>query len=323
MKRISHKSTSLILLSLIIGRSASAQEIESFLTDEEVAQMLKSRITLDCDLEKTPWNSFKVTVYEKNFETVHETLEFSPLTRRAFQDPRLRPDDEKLLSDFKARIKKIEATAERLPSGKLFPDEQAEIKQIQDWIKSLEAKNQTILNTPKSNLQGTGVLHLIAAYNVGANGPKRTGDALEALREQVVAEMGEVLDSFPCETKNLKVCAEAQPDTSAVLFNKAVVDDSKLPEEILQKKYKRIHILKIDHCLKDYPMSDVDRKTINDSCQKWPDRDNGVTVDNNDTAYRFIRAQFRACSTALNAFLDKQAGLPRKNGKYIPGTHKN
>lgn len=310
-------------LFLVNGLVAQSQNSRPRILSEERIKELLSQPDPDCDLSKTPWNTFNVTVYNEWPDKLDSTVKISPLTRKAFQEPRLSADDERLLNNLKERVKKIEAKGERLPSGKLFPDEKARIDKLNGWIKNMENKEQIVLNTPSSNLQGTELLHLLVAYNVGWNGKATHGDELEGLRDQAIPQLGEIIDSIPCEMKSMRVCADAQPDLHAAWYNTAVIDDSKLSEEKKRELYKRVHILKIGHCLEDYPMSDGDRETLKTACEKWPTYSERVMVNDNDTAYRFIRHRFEICRDALNDFIKKQAGLPLKNGKYIPGTHKN
>ena len=313
-----------LLCIFLIPFSSQAQQadIEDFLGEEGYKEALKRIRYLDCDPTKIPWNSFKIDVYENGGEKPDTTFQTSPIIRKTFDPPRLKSDDEKLLADLKVRITKIEKNSERLPSGKLFPDDQKVVDQIKGWITKLEDKKGTILNTPESSLQGQGILHLLAAHNVRWNGKARVGDELQGLREKVPMDLAEVIESFPCESNNIRVCAVASPQTENAMFNDSSVDESKLPEAELRKKYQRIRLIKIDHCLSDYPMSETEKNKIDTACNKWPHLDGNIEVNSNDTAYRFIRLKFVACRDALNNFLKTQANLPLKNGKYIPSPHK-
>ena len=313
-----------IIAIFIVALPSQAQQadIEDFLGEEGYKAALKRIKFLDCDLSKTPWNTFKIDVYDSSGDHPDTTFQTSPIIRKTFDTPRLQADDAKLLADLKERVKKFEKNPERLPSGKLFPDDQREVDQIKSWITKLEQKSGTILNTPESSLQGQGILHLLAAHNVRWNGKARVGDELQGLREKVSMDLGEVIDSFPCEAKNLRFCAAASPRTENASVNTSTVDESKQPEAELRKKYQRIGVLKIDHCLSDYPMSETERKKIDEACNEWPHLDGTIEVNFKDTAYRFIRLKFIACRDALNDFLKNQANLPMKNGKYIPGPHK-
>ena len=307
---------------ICIPSHAQLGEIEDFLGEEGRKEALKNIKYLDCDPTKTPWNSFKIDVYENGGDKPDTTFQTSPIIRKIFDPPRLKSDDEKLLADLKVRITKIEKNSERLPSGKLFPDDQKVVDQIKEWITKLEDKKGTILNTPESSLQGQGILHLLAAHNVRWNGKARVGDELQGLREKVPMDLAEVIESFPCEANNIRVCAAASPRTENAMFNDSIVGESKLPEAELRKKYQRIRLIKIDHCLSDYPMSETEKNKIDTACNKWPHLDGNIEINSNDTAYRFIRLKFVACRDALNNFLKTQANLPLKNGKYIPSSHK-
>ena len=301
---------------------AQQEDIEDFLGPERRRELIKNIKYLDCDPTKTPWNSFKIDVYDSSDDHPDSTFQTSPIIRKTFEPPRLQSDDAKLLADLKERIKKIEKNSERLPSGKLFPDDQKVVDQIKEWITKLEDKKGTILNTPESSLQGKEILHLLAAHNVRWNGKARVGDELQGLREKVPMDLAEVIDSFPCEANNLRICAAASPRTENAKYNDSSVDESKLPEAELRKKYQRIRLVKIDHCLSDYPMGETEKNKIDTACNKWPHLDGNIEVNSDDTAYRFIRLKFVACRDALNNFLKTQANLPLKNGKYIPSSHK-
>ena len=313
-----------IIIALVSSMNSYAQQddIEDFLGPERRRELIKSIKYLDCDPTKTPWNTFKIDVYENGGDKPDTTFQTSPIIRKTFDPPRLKSDDEKLLADLKIRITKIEKNSERRTDGSLYNSEQAEIAKIKGWITKLEDKKGSILNTPESSLQGQGILHLLAAHNVRWNGKARVGDELQGLREKVPMDLAEVIESFPCEANNIRVCAAASPRTENAMVNTSTVDESKLPEAELRKKYQRIRLIKIDHCLSDYPMSDPERKKIDTACNEWPHLDGNIEVNYNDTAYRFIRLKFVACRDALNNFLKTQANLPLKNGKYIPSSHK-
>ena len=309
---------------ILIGMSSYAQlgEIEDFLGEEGRKEALNRIKYLDCDPSKIPWNTFKIEVYENGGENPDTTLQTSPIIRKTFDPPRLKSDDEKLLADLKVRITKIEKNSERRSDGSLYNSEQAEIAKIKEWITKLEDKKGTILNTPESSIQGQGILHLLAAHNVRWNGRAREGDELQGLREKVPMDLAEVIETFPCEAKNIRICAAASPKTENAKYNDTIDGESKLSEAELRKKYQRIRIIKIDHCLSDYPMSETEKNKIATACNKWPHLDGNIEVNSNDTAYRFIRLKFVACRDALNNFLKTQANLPLKNGKYIPDQHK-
>lgn len=284
-------------------------------TDEEIAKRVPWKD--DCDVSNTPWNSFKMTVYQNDPSVIDRTLEISPLTRKAFADPKLRADDEKAIAEIKKSIRRIETTYERNSLGELFWDDQDEIKRLKALAARFE-RQEVLFNAPNSSLQGRDIVELLAAHNVNRNGRAKKGEELEGLRAEVQPGLGEVIESFPCETKNMRVCSVAFPRTENSLhvidYLGVVVDDSNRPRTELKKLYLRTNRIKIDHCLRDYPMGNSDRETIRTACEVWPRASEDV-----DIAFRDVREQFIACRDALNAFLKTQSDIPRnERGKVVP-----
>ncbi len=304
----------LLLLGLLAGPVAYSQFRPSIMTDEERAKRVSWKD--DCDLDKTPWNSFKMTVYESSPSVVDRTLEVSPLTRKALANPKLRADDQKTIAEIKRAIHRIETTYKRNSLGEIFWDDQDEIKRLQSLIDRIE-RGEMLFNAPRSSLQGRGIVEIMAAHNVGWNGRAKVGEELEELRAQVQPDLGRVIESFPCETKNMRACAVAYPRKINTL-NTIVVDDNGKPESVLNRLYQRTNRIKIDHCLRDYPMTSADRETIRKACEEWPRR-----TEDGDVAYRDVRDIFIACRDALNGFLESQRNIPRnERGKYLPKDHK-
>ncbi len=307
-------TNTLLLLSLLTGASAYSQFRPSIMTDEDRAKQVWW--TKECELDKTPWNSFKMTVYESSPSVVDRTLEVSPLTRKALADQKLKADDQKTIAEIRRAIRRIETTYKRNSLGELFWDDQDEIKRLQSLIARIE-RGEMLFNAPRSSLQGRGIVEIMAAHNVRRNGRAKVGEELEELRAQVQPDLGQVIESFPCETKNLRACAVAYPRTMNTL-NTIIVDDNDKPESVQRKLYQRTNRIKIDHCLRGYPMTNAERESIRKACEEWP-----RSTEDGDVAYRDVRDIFVACRDALNGFLESQRNVPRnERGKYVPKEHR-
>lgn len=248
------------------------------------------------------------------------TYKISPLLRRIGDSPQFQAEDQELKNQIDKRITALEK--EKKNGEFLFTGQRRDYESYQGWKKRILSGNQVSLNLSQTGAQSQEILKLIAPHNSANQNVGDNPQTLLHLRTTAGISFGEIIDSFPCETKNIRVCAKVEPFTEHATDK----ENETMKEADIKKLYRRISVLRIEHCLSDYPMGVTDKEGIRKACEEWPNKNeygDRAYVPPSDAGYAGIRMQFIACRNALNAFLDKQKNLPRnERGKYIPKEHK-
>ncbi len=248
------------------------------------------------------------------------TYKISPLLRRIGDSRQLQAEDQELKDHIEKRIADLEK--EKKNGEFLFTGQRRDYESYQAWKRRISSGKQVSLNLSRSGAQSQEILKVLAPHNSDNQNVGDNPQVLVNLRATAGISFGDIIDSFPCETKNIRVCAKVEPFTQHATEK----ENETMKETDIKKLYRRISVLRIEHCLSNHSMSATDKETLRKACEEWPNKNeygDRAYVPPSDAGYAGIRMQFIACRDALNAFLDKQKNLPRnERGKYVPKDHK-
>ena len=248
------------------------------------------------------------------------TYKISPLLRRIGESRQSAAADEALLNHLNQRIADLDK--ERKNGELLYTGQKRDYAYYQQTKEKILERKQMSLNDTQAPAQWEEILKIISPHNSDNQNVGNKPELLDNLRATAAVDLGEIVDGFPCETKNIRVCAKAEPFTEHATEK----ENETIKEADLKKLYRRVSVLRIEHCLSNYPMPETDKEAIRKACEEWPRKNeygNRAYVPDNDAGFPGIRMQFISCRDALNAFLDKQKNLPRnERGKYLPKEHK-
>ena len=247
------------------------------------------------------------------------TYKISPLLRIAGSSRQLAEEDQTILKNINSQMIALER--ERKNGEFVFTGQRLDYEMFSRWKSAILEKQQPMLNLQHGNSQAQEMLKVIVPHN-SANQNVDPESDLKDLRAIAPLDFGDLLNAFPCESKNIRICAKAEPFTEHATEK----ENETMKEPDVKKLYRRISVLRIEHCLSDYPMSSADKETIRKACEEWPNKNekgNRLFIPDNDAGYLGFHYQLMACRDALSAFLDKQKNLPRnERGKYVPKEHK-
>ena len=247
------------------------------------------------------------------------TYKISPLVRTAGSARQLSDDDQTILKNINVQMTAL--GRERKNGEFVFTGQRKNYEDLSRWKTAILEKRQPMMNLQLGNSQAQEMLKVIVPHNSADQNVDPDSD-LKDLRAIAPLDFGDLLDSFPCESKNIRICAKAEPFTEHATDKENEI----MKEKDVKKLYRRISVLRIEHCLSDYPMSSTDKETLRKACEEWPNKNekgNRIYIPDNDAGYLGFHFQLMACRDAVNAFLDKQKNLPRnERGKYVPKEHK-
>ena len=246
------------------------------------------------------------------------TYKISPLLRIAGNSRQLIEEDQTIVKSLNEQMASLDR--ERKNGELLLTGQRKNYESFSSWKAAILEKRQPMLNLQLGNNQAQEMLKVIVPHNSADQNVAPDSD-LKDLRAVAPLDFGDLLDSFPCESKNIRICAKAEPFTEHATEK----ENETMKEPDVKKLYRRISVLRIEHCLSDYPMSSADKESLRKACEEWPNKNekgNRLYIPDNDAGFLGFHYQLMACRDALNAFLDKQKNLPRnEHGKYVPKEH--
>ena len=246
------------------------------------------------------------------------TYQISPLLRTAGSSRQLTEEDQTVVKSLNEQMAALDR--ERKNGELLLTGQRKNYESFNRWKVAILEKRQPMLNLQLGNSQAQEMLKVIVPHNSADQNVAPDSD-LKDLRAVAPLDFGDLLASFPCETKNIRICAKAEPFTEHATEK----ENESMKESDIKKLYRRISVLRIEHCLSNYPMPSPDKETLRKACEEWPNKNekgNRIYIPESDAGFLGFHYQLMACRDALNAFLDKQKNLPRnERGKYVPATH--